>query len=214
MRFARRLAALGVDADCQTRRLRPGKRSVRARACGGWRAGSALRNVAVLDGGIAAWRAAGLPLETAVRDAAAASARRRRSTRRRLGDAARRSMSCGGVPETCSSTRAARSALRVETRPSIRSPVTCPARETIHSSTIWAPTDDSCPPTVLRRACDTLLGSRAASALIAMCGSGVTACHNLLALEHAGLPGARLYAGSWSEWIRDPSRPIATRAAY
>ena len=43
-----------------------------------------------------------------------------------------------------------------------------------------------------------------------MCGSGVTACHNLLALEHAGLAGGRLYAGSWSEWIRDPRRPIAT----
>ena len=42
-----------------------------------------------------------------------------------------------------------------------------------------------------------------------MCGSGVTACHNLLALEAAGLPGARLYAGSWSEWIRDPAHPIA-----
>jgi thiosulfate/3-mercaptopyruvate sulfurtransferase len=46
--------------------------------------------------------------------------------------------------------------------------------------------------------------------MIAMCGSGVSACHNLLALEHAGLLGARLYAGSWSEWIRDPARPIAT----
>jgi thiosulfate/3-mercaptopyruvate sulfurtransferase len=44
---------------------------------------------------------------------------------------------------------------------------------------------------------------------IAMCGSGVTACHNLLAMEIAGLKGARLYAGSWSEWIRDPSRPVA-----
>lgn len=44
---------------------------------------------------------------------------------------------------------------------------------------------------------------------IVMCGSGVTACHNLLALQIAGLPGAKLYAGSWSEWIRDPNRPVA-----
>lgn len=54
-----------------------------------------------------------------------------------------------------------------------------------------------------------LLAGRPPRALIAMCGSGVTACHDLLALEIAGLPGARLYAGSWSEWIRDPSRPVA-----
>jgi thiosulfate/3-mercaptopyruvate sulfurtransferase len=45
---------------------------------------------------------------------------------------------------------------------------------------------------------------------IAMCGSGVTACHLLLAMEVAGKHGARLYPGSWSEWIRDPTRPIAT----
>jgi thiosulfate/3-mercaptopyruvate sulfurtransferase len=45
--------------------------------------------------------------------------------------------------------------------------------------------------------------------LVAMCGSGVTACHNLLSLEVAGLTGGRLYAGSWSEWIRDPRRPVA-----
>ena len=45
---------------------------------------------------------------------------------------------------------------------------------------------------------------------IVMCGSGVTACHSLLALEVAGKPGARLYAGSWSEWIREPRRGVAT----
>jgi thiosulfate/3-mercaptopyruvate sulfurtransferase len=41
------------------------------------------------------------------------------------------------------------------------------------------------------------------------CGSGVTACHNLLAMEHAGLSGSRLYPGSWSEWVSDRSRPVA-----
>lgn len=46
--------------------------------------------------------------------------------------------------------------------------------------------------------------------LICYCGSGVTACHNLLALEHAGLHGAKLYAGSWSEWCADPRRGIET----
>lgn len=48
--------------------------------------------------------------------------------------------------------------------------------------------------------------------VILMCGSGVTACHSILALERAGLPGAKLYAGSWSEWIADPRRPVAKEA--
>ncbi len=54
-----------------------------------------------------------------------------------------------------------------------------------------------------------LLGSSKASEVIHQCGSGVTACHNLLAMEIAGLKGSRLYAGSWSEWCSDPSRPVA-----
>ena len=53
-----------------------------------------------------------------------------------------------------------------------------------------------------------LLGPIKASAVIHQCGSGVTACHNLLAMEIAGLKGSRLYAGSWSEWCADPARPV------
>ncbi len=48
-----------------------------------------------------------------------------------------------------------------------------------------------------------------ASAVVHQCGSGVTACHNLLAMEHAGLTGSALYPGSWSEWCADSSRPVA-----
>jgi thiosulfate/3-mercaptopyruvate sulfurtransferase len=65
------------------------------------------------------------------------------------------------------------------------------------------------PPEELERRWRARLGEASPADVIVMCGSGVTACHNLLALERAGLPGARLYAGSWSEWIRDPRRPVA-----
>ncbi len=52
-----------------------------------------------------------------------------------------------------------------------------------------------------------VLGDRRPAEVVNYCGSGVAACHNLLAMEVAGLPGAKLYAGSWSEWIADPARP-------
>jgi thiosulfate/3-mercaptopyruvate sulfurtransferase len=61
----------------------------------------------------------------------------------------------------------------------------------------------------LREEFDTLLGGDAPGAVAHQCGSGVTACHNLLAMEHAGLVGSALYPGSWSEWSSDPERPIA-----
>ena len=60
----------------------------------------------------------------------------------------------------------------------------------------------------IRQGLEGLLGSHPPADLVHMCGSGVTACLNLFAAELVGLEGGRLYAGSWSEWIRDPSRPI------
>ena len=57
-----------------------------------------------------------------------------------------------------------------------------------------------------------LLDGRDPAAIVHQCGSGITACHNLLSMEIAGLGGSRLYPGSWSEWCSDPSRPVAKGA--
>lgn len=66
-------------------------------------------------------------------------------------------------------------------------------------------------PEILRERFQAASAGRA-DRVVHYCGSGVTACHNVLAMEHAGLSGSRLYAGSWSEWIRHPQRPIAKGA--
>ena len=62
----------------------------------------------------------------------------------------------------------------------------------------------------LRAEFDELLGGSDPASTVHMCGSGVTACHNLFAMELAGLPSGRLYPGSWSEWCSDPTRAVAT----
>lgn len=65
-------------------------------------------------------------------------------------------------------------------------------------------------PSALRTDFENILAGRSVSELVSQCGSGVTACHNLLALEVAGLPGASLYPGSWSEWCAQPGAAIET----
>jgi thiosulfate/3-mercaptopyruvate sulfurtransferase len=69
------------------------------------------------------------------------------------------------------------------------------------------------PGDALRREFEALLDGRSPADLTVLCGSGVTACHHLLALELAGLHGAALYPGSWSEWVADPTRPVTAGAA-
>ena len=61
----------------------------------------------------------------------------------------------------------------------------------------------------LKRELEAVLRGRNPAETVHYCGSGVAACHNLLAMELAGLPGGKLYAGSWSEWSADPRRPQA-----
>lgn len=68
-------------------------------------------------------------------------------------------------------------------------------------------------PEVLRAQFDSLLGDRHPDEVVMYCGSGVSACHNLLAMEHVGLSGATLYPGSWSEWSADPRRAVETGPA-
>ena len=208
-RLAARLGELGVDANSQLVAYDQGNGAHAARLW--WLARwIGLRNVAVLDGGIAAWRAAGLPLTDTVRavqprhltaspDAAAwvtseALERLRLQAGTLLVDAR----------------GAERFAGRNETLDPVAGHV--PGARNLPFLGNLGADGKFLPASELRQRFDTLLGSMPASTLIAMCGSGVTACHNLLALEHAGLTGARLYAGSWSEWIADPRRPVATGA--
>jgi len=65
------------------------------------------------------------------------------------------------------------------------------------------------PAAQLKAEFEALTGGRAPGLLVQQCGSGVTACHNLLALELAGLGGSALYPGSWSEWSQQPGAPVA-----
>jgi len=207
--FASRLAALGASPDCQIVAYDQGNAAYAARLW--WLARwIGLRNVAVLDGGIAAWRAAGLPHETAVR-----TSRQREFSVSLVANA-------WVSTETVDELRLRPGNLLVDARGAERF---AGRNETLDPAAGHIPGARNrpflenlgadgrfLPAPLLRQRFDTLLGSVAPSSLMAMCGSGVTACHNLLALEHAGLVGARLYAGSWSEWIRDPRRPIATGA--
>ena len=69
------------------------------------------------------------------------------------------------------------------------------------------------PAAELKQEFSALLHHRSPENVVHQCGSGITACANLFAMEYAGLPGSKLYAGSWSEWIADPARPVARGAA-
>lgn len=88
----------------------------------------------------------------------------------------------------------------------IPSAINWPLQDNLDESGCFLPADR------LREQFSKLLSGTAPESIVSMCGSGVTACHNILALEVAGIPGTRLYAGSWSEWITNNTRPVAKGA--
>ena len=98
---------------------------------------------------------------------------------------------------------------RGDTEPLDRAPGHIPGAINHHFKSNLGEGGTFLPPDVLRARFRQMLGT-AADRVISYCGSGVTACHNLLALEHAGLPGGKLYPGSWSEWSSDPARAVGT----
>jgi thiosulfate/3-mercaptopyruvate sulfurtransferase len=173
------------------------------------------RRVAVLDGGFAAWQRAGLPISTG----AAARARR---TFRAVADGGMVASTAEVAAAVDSGALEREELLLVDARSADRF---AGENETIDPVAGHIPGARNHPfagnhdalgrflsAPQLRAAWEQTLDGRPAPAAIAMCGSGVTACHNLLALEIAGLGGARLYAGSWSEWIRDPAHAVARGA--
>jgi thiosulfate/3-mercaptopyruvate sulfurtransferase len=165
----------------------------------------------VLDGGFAAWRAAGLPVTTAEPAARPATAVPVRAftdwlTTAQLRDAL-------GTQRVLLVD--ARPADRFAGRNEVIDPVAGHVPGAV-SRPCGANVDANgrfLPAATLRAHWLQVLGARQPTEAAMMCGSGVTACHNLLALEIAGLPGAALYAGSWSEWIRDPARPVSDAGA-
>lgn len=163
--------------------------------------------VAVLDGGIAAWRAAGLPEESAPPQSPS-SAYPVRFDAAAIADSAEVATLAADPSRLLLDARAA-PRYRGEVEPIDPVAGHVPgARNRPFSDNLGADGRFKAP-SALRAEFDALLAGRAPRDVVLMCGSGVTACHNLLAMAHAGLDGARVYAGSWSEWIVDPSRPVA-----
>lgn len=165
--------------------------------------------VAVLDGGFAAWTSEGRPVSTEPSARAAARFLPRPRTGLVLDAAGVAAALARG--ETLVDVRGAeRFAGKVEPLDAVAGHV--PGARNLPFVENLGPDGRFRPPAELAALWGARAGSEPGRAPICMCGSGVTACQGLLALEAAGIAGGRLYAGSWSEWIRDPARPIARDA--
>ena len=201
---ARVFGRLGIDASKQvvTYDQGPGMYAARLWWMLRWLGHDA---VAVLDGGFAAWTREGLPVTTDVPPVAPATfiARPTAAT-----------MDAGAINASLSSSAyllldaRARERYRGDVEPldpvagHIPGALNRPYSENVDAEGRFKPV------AALAADFDMILSGRSPQDVVHYCGSGVTACHNVLAMTHAGLGGSRLYAGSWSEWCSDPERPV------
>jgi len=205
-RLAATLGGWGIDDSVQVIAYDQGSGAIAARLWWMLRLLGHAR-VAVLDGGFAAWQAAGLPIST---EPARTRARKFVSAPRTAWIATAEDVA-NGLERDAIVLVDARSAERFAGQNETLDPVAghIPGARNHPFTRNLGADGRFLPPELLQRVWHDVLGGASPARVISMCGSGVTACHNLLALERAGLEGARLYVGSWSEWCRDPTRPVA-----
>jgi thiosulfate/3-mercaptopyruvate sulfurtransferase len=164
--------------------------------------------VAVLDGGLAAWQAAGQALSTEVPTLDPQPPYPGTFDRTQIASVEEIAARLKHTPGWLLDARAGER-FRGEVEPldpvagHVPGAVNRPFALNVHEGRL-RPADD------LRAALQPLIGTHDPGQVVLMCGSGVTACHLLLAMEVAGLSGARIYPGSWSGWVSDSTRPVAT----
>ena len=171
--------------------------------------------VAVLDGGLSAWTRAGYPIARGPDSPAATATPGTLSARTSLAPSVDAQAVLSGIGQVGHQVVDARASERFRGETEPLDPVAghIPGAINRPQSQNLRPNGQFKPAQALAEEFRTLLGPRAASQVIHSCGSGISACHNLLAMEIAGLSGSALYPGSWSEWVADPSRPVATGPA-
>ena len=164
--------------------------------------------VAVLDGGFPAWTRGGHPTTTEVPQPVPAEFTPQADPSQLFTSALLEGLLASGSVQLVDARDTER--FRGEVEPidpvagHIPGAINLPFKQNLNPDGTFLPVD------LLRQRFAQLVAHRDAETVVHMCGSGVTACHNLLAMEHAGLEGTRLYAGSWSEWIREEKRAVAT----
>jgi thiosulfate/3-mercaptopyruvate sulfurtransferase len=208
--FAATLGRLGIDNDTTVMAYDQQSGAVAARLW--WMLHSlGHHRVCVLDGGIAAWIAQGQPLQSGAETVAARRFEARQADYRKLvtTDEVLAALVSGRLPPLVDAREAARFAGEEEPIDAVAGhipgAVNLPFGGNLDDAGHWKS------PAMLAERLAARIPDATSNGWVSMCGSGVTACHLALAADRANFAAPRLYAGSWSEWIRDPARPVSAR---